>query len=89
MIAFFRSKPGLEPSGFRSSLAPLVAGILLAIIVVLVVVHFPDLTGANQALAYGLVILVPLAGIVGALVAGQLRRQSAARFAELGAHQPE
>jgi hypothetical protein len=55
----------------------------------MVVVHFPDLTGANQTLAYGLVALVPIAAILGAIVANQLKQQSGARFAELGAHQAE
>jgi amino acid transporter len=89
VIAFFRKKPGLEPSAFKSSLAPLVGGILLAIIGLMVVVHFPDLTGANMTLAYGLVALVPIAGVLGAFVANQLKQQSGARFAELGAHQAE
>jgi amino acid transporter len=89
VIAFFRKNPGLEPSAFKSSIAPAVGGILLAIIGVMVVVHFPDLTGANQALAYGLVALVPIAGVLGIIVANQLKQQSGARFAELGAHQAE
>jgi amino acid transporter len=89
VIAFFRKKPGLEPSSFKASLAPLVGGILLAIVGLMVVVHFPDLTGANMTLAYGLVALVPIAGVLGAIVANQLKQQSGARFAELGAHQAE
>jgi amino acid transporter len=87
VIAFFRKNPGLEPSAFKASLAPLVGGVLLAIIGLMVVVHFPDLTGANKALAYGLVALVPIAGVLGAFVANQLKQQSGTRFAELGAHQ--
>jgi CDP-diglyceride synthetase len=89
VIAFFRKKPGLEPSSLKASLAPLVGGILLAIVGLMVVVHFPDLTGANMTLAYGLVALVPIAGVLGAIVANQLKQQSGARFAELGAHQAE
>jgi amino acid transporter len=89
VIAFFRKKPELEPSALKSSLAPLVGGTLLAIIALLVVVHFPDLTGANLTLAYGLVALVPIAAALGAFVANQLKQQSGARFAELGAHQVE
>ena len=89
VIAFFRKNPGLEPSGFKSSLAPLVGGVLLAIVGLMVVVHFPDLTGANMTLAYSLVALVPIAGVLGAFVANQLKQQSSARFSELGAHQAE
>jgi amino acid transporter len=89
VVAFFRQKPDLVPSAWSASIAPLVAGILLGIVAVMVVVHFPDLTGANQTLAYGLVVLVPICAALGAIVAGKLRSASAARFAELGAHQPE
>jgi amino acid transporter len=89
VIAFFRKNPGLESSAFKANLAPLVGGILLAIVGLMVVVHFPDLTGANMTLAYGLVVLVPIAGVLGAIVANQLKQQSGARFAELGAHQAE
>jgi amino acid transporter len=87
VIAFFRKNAGLEPSAFKSSIAPLAGGLLLAIIGLMVVVHFPDLTGANKAIAYGLVVLVPIAALLGAVVAGKLKQQSGARFAELGAHQ--
>jgi amino acid transporter len=89
VIAFFRKRPELESSGVKSSVAPLIAGILLGIVAVMVVLHFPDLTGANKALAYGLVALVPIAAVLGAAVANQLKQQSGARFAELGAHQVE
>lgn len=87
VIAFFKSKPGLEPSGLKSTLAPLVGGALLAIIGLMVVIHFPDLTGANTTLAYGLVVLVPILGVIGALVALKLKATAGSRFAELGAHQ--
>ncbi|MES1152765.1 MAG: APC family permease [Dongia sp.] len=87
VVAFFRRKPDLAPSALKGSLAPLVAGILLGIVGLMVVVHFPDLTGANQTLAYSLVVLVPIAAALGAIVAGKLKSASASRFAELGAHQ--
>ena len=89
VIAFFRGRPNLEPSGLKSMLAPLLAGVLLAIVAVMVILHFPDLTGANLAIAYGLVALVPIAAVIGAVVASMLKQQSGARFAELGAHQAE
>jgi NADH:ubiquinone oxidoreductase subunit 5 (subunit L)/multisubunit Na+/H+ antiporter MnhA subunit len=89
VIAFFRKRPQLEPSALKSSITPLVGGILLAIVAVMVFVHFPDLTGSNPAIAYGLVALVPIAAALGAFVAFQLKQQSGTRFAELGAHQTE
>ncbi|MDQ7251256.1 APC family permease [Dongia sedimenti] len=89
VIAFFRKRPELSPSGFKTFLAPLVAGVLLAIIAILVVKNFPILTGANDAIAYGLVALVPIAGLLGAVVANQLKQKSGAVFAELGAHRAD
>ena len=89
VVAFFRQKPDLAPSAFKGSLAPLVAGIILGIVALMVVVHFPDLTGANQTLAYSFVVLVPICAALGAIVANKLKNQSTSRFADLGAHQAE
>jgi amino acid transporter len=87
IVAFFRRQPSLEPSSFKSMLAPVVAGLILAIIAILVVTHFGELTGASQALAIGLPILVPVAAVLGAIAASNLRRSSADRFAQMGVSQ--
>lgn len=87
VIAFFKRNAALEPSTFKTAIAPLVAGFVLATIAVLVVVHFDVLTGAAPWLAIGLPILVPMAAVLGAIAAGRLKRSEPARFAELGAHQ--
>jgi amino acid transporter len=87
VIAFFRRSQALESSGFKTMLAPLVAGVVLAIIAVLVVIHFDVLTGAQPALAIGLPMLVPVAAVLGVIAAARLKQSSAARFAQLGAHQ--
>jgi amino acid transporter len=87
VIAFFGRSRGLESSTFRTMLAPLAAGALLAIIAVLVVIHFDALTGAQPALAIGLPILVPVAAVLGIIAAARLKQSSAARFARLGANQ--
>jgi amino acid transporter len=89
VIAFFRKRPELSPSSFKTLVAPLVAGVLLGIIALLVVKNFPILTGADNAIAYFLVALVPIFAAVGAFVANQLKNQSGARFAELGAHRAQ
>jgi hypothetical protein len=89
VVFFFQQKKDLAPSGLKSFLAPLVAGIVLGIVAIMVAVHFPDLTGANLTLAYGFVILVPIAAVLGAMVAAKLKSASSSRFAELGAHQTE
>jgi amino acid transporter len=87
VVAFFRRSQGLESSGFKTILAPLAAGIILAIIAVLVVVHFDALTGAQPALAIGLPLLVPVAAVLGIIAAARLKQSSAARYARMGAHQ--
>jgi amino acid transporter len=86
VIAFFKRSSQLESSGFKTMLAPLVAGVILAIIAVLVVVHFDALTGAQPALAIGLPMLVPVAAVLGVIAAARLKQSSAAKFAQLGAH---
>ena len=63
------------------------AGIVLAIIAVLVAWHFGELTGAARWLAIALPILVPVAAVLGALAANNLKQSDPARFARLGAHQ--
>jgi amino acid transporter len=87
VIVFFHRHPALESSVFSTKLAPLVAGVVLAIIAYSAVTHFGLLTGASEALAIALPLLVPAAAIVGAIVANQLKQAGGTRFADLGAHQ--
>ena len=87
VLAFFGRKPDLEPSAVKRFLAPVIAGIVLAIIAVMVVIHFGDLTGASPALSIALPILVPVAALLGIVVAAGLKHREAARFAAMGAHQ--
>src|SRR5262249_37159407 len=87
VVAFFNRKPELEPSAIKRLLAPNVAGILLAIIAVMVVIHFGDLTGASPTLSVALPVLVPVAALIGGLIAAQLKRRESSRFAQMGAHQ--
>jgi len=87
IVVFFRSNTALEPSPLKSLLAPIAAGVILAFIALAVVFNFGALTGASQALAIGLPLLVPVAAVLGALAASQLRRNAAARFAQMGLNQ--
>lgn len=87
VIAFFKKQPALEPSALKASIAPLVAGIVLAIIALLVVWHFGELTGAARWLAIALPLLVPVAAVLGAIAANMLKQSDPARYARLGAHQ--
>lgn len=84
VIAFFRRHPQLEGNGLKTLVAPFIAGVMLAVIAYQVVTHFEALTGASPALAIGLPILVPIAGVLGAIVALMLKQSNSARFAQLG-----
>jgi amino acid transporter len=86
VIAFFRRQPQLEGNALKTIVAPLVAGVMLAIIAYQVVTHFEALTGASPALAIGLPILVPIAGVLGGIVAFMLKQSNSARFARLGSN---
>jgi amino acid transporter len=87
VLAFFKKQPALEPSALKTTIAPLVAGIVLAIIAILVVVNFGVLTGAAAWLAIALPVLVPAAAVLGIIAANNLKHSDPARFARLGAHQ--
>ena len=87
VVAFFKQQPALEPSPLKAMLAPLVSGVVLAIIAILVVVNFGLLTGAAAWLAIALPILVPVAALLGAAAANRLKQSEPTRFARLGAHQ--
>ena len=87
ILAFFKKEPALEPSALKASIAPLLAGLVLAVIAILVVVNFGVLTGAAAWLAIALPLLVPVAAVLGALAANNLKRNEPARFAQMGAHQ--
>ncbi|TDQ83008.1 amino acid/polyamine/organocation transporter (APC superfamily) [Dongia mobilis] len=86
VIAFFGRRPELGVSAFKGVLAPLLAGVLLITIAYLVLTHFEVLTGASPALSIGIPILVPVFGIVGALVAYQLKKSGSSRFSQFGAN---
>jgi amino acid transporter len=87
IVAFFSRNKALEPSSFKAMLAPVAAGLILAFIAVLVVIHFDALTGASPALSIGLPLLVPVAAVLGAVAASNLRRSAADRFAQMGVNQ--
>ena len=71
VLAFFKKQPALEPSALKASIAPLFAGVVLAIIAILVVVNFGLLTGAAPWLAIALPVLVPVAAVLGMLAASK------------------
>jgi amino acid transporter len=88
VVVFFKRNAKLAPSAFKGFLAPIATAVLMGCVVVMVVVNFGALTGASEALAIGLPLMVPVAGVFGAIAASRLKQGDPKRYAEMGAHQP-
>ncbi|MDE2444530.1 MAG: APC family permease [Alphaproteobacteria bacterium] len=83
VIAYFRKHSG--GNAFSTFLAPLVAALAMAALFVYIFLNFGDLTGtAGGVLAWVLPALIPVAFIVGMILANNLKSRDAKRFAALG-----
>lgn len=83
VMAFF----GRDARGegvWSTKILPLVSGVVMAVLFVVIFAQFGALTGAAGWLGVGLPALVPVIGIVGYLMAGNLAARDPARFANLG-----
>lgn len=84
VIAYFRRRPaGASP--ISTFVLPAVSAIAMAVLFVYIFVNFGDLTGTTGG-ALGIVLpsLVPVAAVVGYLLAARLKRAEPTRFAALG-----
>jgi amino acid transporter len=86
VIVYFRRKPDRTESPMRVVVLPVVAGLALLAILALAIVNFSVLTGASVGLAWGLTALLPLSGIVGAVLASRLRRAEPHKYERLGSN---
>lgn len=86
VVLHFRRKPDRTESPLRILVLPIVAGLALLTILLLAIANFSVLTGASEGLAWALTALLPLAGILGAVVATRLRRTEPERYARLGSN---
>jgi len=86
VLVYFHRHPELDVGLWRGRILPGFACLALAIVLVLAVMHFDVLTGASQLLSYGLCVIIPLALIIGIVLAARLRKRSPQRFSELGSH---
>lgn len=84
VVVHFRRMPERAETVVRVLVLPVVAGLALLTILVLAIANFSVLTGADVALAWGLVALLPLAGILGAVLATRLSRSDPEKYAVLG-----
>ncbi len=83
VMAFFGRDPRGE-GAMSVKVLPLVSGLVLAYLFVAIFYKFGDLTGAAGWLGVALPALVPLAGVVGYLLASGLAARDPGRFANLG-----
>lgn len=85
VIAFFRKYP-LESSTFKTVVAPLLSGLVMAGLAVFVFVTFGPGTGTSAPLSIALPSLIPLAGLIGYAIAGRLAIRDPRRFEQLGSN---
>jgi len=86
VICYFRANRHLATSRMRCVLLPAFSGIALAIIWLMALVHFDVLTGASQRLSILLCAIIPVAAVIGMVLAARLRSSAPARFSALGHH---
>ena len=87
VIMFFRSEGG-GGSALSTLILPLLSGLIMAVLFVYIALNFGDLTGtAGGALGYILPALIPVAALVGLLMAGRLKSADPAAFARMGRNQ--
>jgi amino acid transporter len=84
VIVFFR-RNGAGGSAVSTLILPVLSGLVMAVLFVYIFLNFGDLTGTKGG-ALGIILpsLIPLAAVVGVLMAGRLKGVSPARFGKLG-----
>lgn len=83
---YFRSRPSLRLSAWRVSILPWASGLALLGVLSIAVLNFDVLTGASKSLSYSLCGMIPLALLIGVVLARRLRKLAPHRFATLGTH---
>jgi amino acid transporter len=89
VVAFFRNRPEIQEGAYRTFIAPLLAGILMLIVLVLGVTNFNVLiTGSTTAPTDTMAIVLPLillaAGVTGMVVAAVIRARDPQRYRHIG-----
>ncbi|WP_425930408.1 APC family permease [Pseudomonas sp. NyZ201] len=86
VCVYFHRNPAHGVRLWRGRILPGFSCLAFLAVLVLAVVHFDVLTGASQLLSYSLCAVIPLALIVGVVLAVRLRKLSPQRFIALGSH---
>jgi hypothetical protein len=85
VVVFFRSRPGLEPSAWKSTIAPSLGFAGLLVLAIYATYKFGFLIGSpGSALGWALPALIPLAAVVGVASAAVLRSREPAAFDRMG-----
>ncbi|CAN1600897.1 APC family permease [Pseudomonas sp. B21-028] len=86
VFAFSRSHPELKLGLWRGRIFPALSCLILLAVLIIAVLHFDVLTGASQALSYGLCAIIPAALLAGVFLAARLRKGAPERYLALGSH---
>ena len=87
VILFFR-KSGIAASPVSTVLLPIVAAVIMAGLFFYIFANYGDLTGTTGgSLSWILPSLIPLAAIIGLLLAARLKSADPAKFAKMGENQ--
>lgn len=93
VIGYGLHNPHLHLSPWRSKLAPALSGAFMIVIAFMVTSHFDIMIGADPAtpgsalLVFGLPLLVPLAAVIGFVVASRLASSDPKAYAAMGKSQ--
>jgi amino acid transporter len=82
-IVYFRRAPH-EFSVARTIVLPAASALALSVVLLLAVWNFNVLTGASSMLSMSLIVLVPIAGVLGWQIAGKLQQRDPDRYQQLG-----
>lgn len=84
VIVFFRKKGG-QASPITTLILPVVSGLIMAALFVYIFVNFGDLTGTTGG-ALGIILpaLIPIAAVIGYLMASRLKASDPAAYARMG-----
>ena len=93
VVAFFRARPTLETSVWRTTIAPLVSGVMLAVFLILGVTNFNVLiTSSTEAPTDTMSIVLPIilfgSAVLGMIVAAVIKRRRPDVYAEIGEPSP-
>ena len=86
VIRFFKINPHLADSRMKCVVLPIVSGIALLGVWITALINFDVLTGASTRISMALCCVIPIAAVVGLILAARLRSVSPLRFSGLGNH---